>query len=139
MKHSGTGWCPACDSSRCQEQSIEPNPMSENQFKYSEAYPSAFISALDLGGKEATLTIAGWRYIDPKKDMGEGGRKIEKGTVLKFEKAKKEFVCNVTNFKTISQLHGVDPDTWAGKKITLYPTTCRFGKDPDVPCVRVKI
>lgn len=111
--------------------------MSE-RFKFSKAFPSPYIREPDLQGKHVTMTISGWRYIDPKKDKGDDGRPM-KGTVIKFDGSEKELVVNVTNYRTISQLHGLDPDDWSGKQITLYPTTCRFGNDPNVPCIRVKI
>lgn len=107
-------------------------------FKFSQAYPSPYLREPDLQGREVTATVKGWRYIDPERDKGDDGRPM-KGTVISFEETEKEFIANVTNYKTISQLHGLDPDQWIGKQITLYPTTCRFGKDPNKPCIRIKI
>jgi hypothetical protein len=70
--------------------------------------------------------------------VGSEGRKLTKGTVLMFKESDKELVANVTNFATIKSIHGKDPDDWGGKQITLYPCTTRFGKNPAVPCIRVR-
>lgn len=107
-------------------------------FKFSKAYPSPYLREPDLQGRNVELTIKGWRYIDPKKDRGDDGKPM-KGTVIAFDETEKELVACLTNYKTITQLHGVDPDGWKGKKITLYPTTCAAFGNPNTPCIRIKI
>jgi hypothetical protein len=106
-------------------------------FQFSKAYPSQYLRSPDLNGKECTLTVKSWRYIDTKKDLGDDGRPM-KGIVLAFKETPKEYVSGVTVFRQIQQVLGFDPNTWIEKKITFYPTTCRFGKDPKHPCIRVK-
>lgn len=109
--------------------------MSE-QFKFSKAYPSDHLRCPDLEGNEVTLTILSWEYTNPAKDTGGDG-KVMKGTVILFKESKKRFVANVTNYSTIIGIHG-KPEGWAGKKITLYPSTTAFGKKKDTPCIRIK-
>jgi hypothetical protein len=111
--------------------------MTPPDFKFSEAYPSPYLRAPDLMGEERTLTITGWRYTG-KDDKGEDGRQM-RGTVLTFEETEKVLVANVTNFRAIQLLHGIDPNDWTGRRVTFFPTTTRLGNDPHKPCIRVKI
>ena len=110
--------------------------MSKEKFKYAKAYPSDYLRNLDLGGKVQTVTITDWRYCD-ETDIGKNGEQME-GIGIFLTKTEKLFVLNVTNYGTIEGLHGHDPEEWKGKKITIYPTTCRFGRDPKHPCIRIK-
>jgi len=110
--------------------------MSGEKFQYAKAYPSKYLREPDLGGKVSTVTITGWRYCD-ETDIGKNGEPME-GTVIFLDKTDKLFVLNVTNFGTIKGIHGEDPEAWKGKQITLFPTTCRFGRDPKNPCIRIK-
>ncbi len=111
--------------------------MPEEIFKFSKAYPSDHLRCPDLEGKEVTLTVKSWAYPDVKKDKGSDG-KLMNGTVVLFNETPKRFVVNVTNFKTISSMYGSKPDKWIGQKITLYPDTTSFGKDKDLPCIRIR-
>ena len=108
------------------------------EFKFSKAYPSPYLRSPDLNGEECQLKILSWRYIDPNKDKGDDGRPM-KGIVLSFDGTDKEYGAGVTVYKQIQITAGFDPNDWIGKTITLYPTTCRFGKDPAHTCIRVKI
>lgn len=105
-------------------------------FQFSKAYPSKYLRSPDLNGKECTLTIKSWRYCS-NKDTGDDGRPM-KGVVLSFAETEKEYVSGVTVFRQIQSVLGYDPNDWNDKKITFFPTTCRFGKDPKHPCIRVK-
>lgn len=44
---------------------------------------------------------------------------------------------NKTNAKTIAQLYGTNPHLWAGRTITLYPTTTDVGGKTE-ECIRVR-
>lgn len=110
--------------------------MSEEKFQFSKAFPSDYVRNLDLGGEDKTVKITGWRYCDHT-DIGKNGEQME-GVVLLLAGTKKVLVLNVTNFATIKGIHGDDPETWIGKKVTLYPATTRFGPDPKHPCIRVR-
>jgi hypothetical protein len=86
-----------------------------------DAFPSKYLSASDLGGRSATVTIANARI----ETIGKGtdaGPKI----VLQFVGKQKFFVCNKTNAKTIASLHGEDTDGWLGKSITIAPREVEF-------------
>ena len=86
-----------------------------------DAFPSKYLSASDLGGRSATVTIANARI----EQIGKGtdaGPKI----VLQFVGKQKFFVCNKTNAKTIASLHGEDTDGWLGKSITIAPREVEF-------------
>ena len=110
---------------------------STQRFSHAKAFPSKFFREADLMGREASLTIKGWRYPNSK-DVGLDGKTIDRGLVLSFAEREKEFVCNSINYKAITRMHGPDPDQWAGKKVTFKPSTCRVGSDPKTPCIRVK-
>ena len=109
--------------------------MSE-QFTFAKAYPSEYLRAPDLMGKEMKLTITDFRTCTAK-DIGADGRKMT-GTVLSFKETPKKYVAPKTVFFQLQKLGGFEPKTWIGKTFTFYPTTCRFGKDPEHPCIRVK-
>lgn len=49
----------------------------------------------------------------------------------------KPLILNKTNLKTIAKIYGPYIEDWAGKRITLYGTTTRFGSDT-VECLRVR-
>jgi hypothetical protein len=109
--------------------------MSEDKFKFSKAYPSNHLRCADLEDKEVTLTIKEWAYPNAKDDTGGDG-KIMQGTVLLFKESPKRFIANVTNYRSIKALHGIDPDAWVGKKIRLKPDTTKFGREVK-ECIRI--
>lgn len=107
-------------------------------------YPSRYLRAADLQGKDVTLTI---RQKPAREELtGQGGKK-ERKPILYFEEAKaraardgeeeKRLVCNITNANTIAMLYGTDPAKWVGKRVTLFPTTTAVGgKTTD--CIRIR-
>lgn len=109
--------------------------MTDQKFKFSKAYPSDHLRCADLEGKQVTLTIKSWEYPDAKKDKGGDGKTME-GTVLLFAETPKRFVANVTNYRSIADLYGPDPDKWAGKKITMKPDKTKFGRQT-MDCIRI--
>jgi hypothetical protein len=109
--------------------------MSE-KFKFSKAYPSPYLRVDDLEGNDATLTVKGWRYVDPEKDKGADGRPM-KGTIITFDETPKELVLNVGNYRSVKMMYGGDTDEWIGKKVTFTPATTNL-KGKTVPCIRVK-
>ena len=110
--------------------------MSEEQFTFAKAYPSEYLRAHDLMGKDMKLTVTGYRACTPK-DIGQDGRKMT-GTVLSFKETPKKYVAPKTVYFAMQGIAGFEPKEWIGKTFTFYPTTCRFGKNPDHPCIRVK-
>lgn len=93
-----------------------------------------FIGAYALGGQDLTLTIA---TVKRERIVGAQG-KSEECTVVYWKEDYKPFICNRTNAKTISKVHGTPYiEDWAGKRITLYPSTTKFGGEL-VECLRVR-
>lgn len=105
-------------------------------------FPNQYIGAADMQGKEVSLTIS--RVV-------KEALRTEKGTenkpVVFFAEMEarhragkgenKRLVLNKTNAKTIAKLYGNETDSWPGKRVTLYATTCTaFGQIVD--CVRVR-
>ena len=89
-------------------------------------YPSKYLSADDLAGKDHTLTISRVDSDDFTDNLGHEVRK----PVLYFEGAQKGFVLNKTNAQQIAQSVGTNTlEEWIGKKITIGSTWVdAFGK-----------
>jgi hypothetical protein len=120
--------------------------------KVSEVYPSNFITAGDLDGKELRLTID--RVADKNAVKREDGSPIDR-IVIYFRGSPKGFVAGKTNARAIRLEHGNNIDEWVGKQITIFPTTTKIakawaeksgvvvledhGKSVTVPCIRVKV
>lgn len=96
-------------------------------------FPSDYIAAVELKGKDVTLTITG---VQIEQVRMAGGKKEPK-PVLAFARTKKKLALNKTNAGTIADLYGTEAEKWVGHPITIYPTTTQFGRDT-VPCIRVK-
>lgn len=96
-------------------------------------FPNDYIGAHDLMGKDVTKTIARVLVEDLRCQSG----KVERKPVLVFKDSKKKLVLNKTNARTIAGIHGPDTERWAGKRVTMYPTTTKLGRDT-VDCVRVR-
>ena len=107
-------------------------------------YPSLYLGAHDINGKDAALTMRRVVVEGLKTERGE-----EKKPVLYFEETKakaekagtadkeKRLVLNKTNAMMIASIHGHELDNWKGKRISLYATTAQaFGKTVD--CIRVR-
>jgi hypothetical protein len=99
--------------------------------KASDIFSSKYISAADLRGRDATVTID---RVEIEKMPNSG----EKKPALYFRGKDKGLLVNKTNFNTIAEVLGAeDTDDWEGKQITLYPTETDFqGKMVD--CIRVR-
>lgn len=97
--------------------------------KATEAFPSKFISAADLGGHEATVKIT---HVAP--DEIGGKQKY----ICYFAGKKKGLVLNKTNWNTIARISGHDDtDDWTGVEVVLYEAMVDFQGD-SVPAVRIK-
>jgi hypothetical protein len=120
--------------------------------KVSEVYPSNFISAGDLDGRDVTLTIA--KCADKNTVKREDGKLIDK-PILYFKETPRGFVAGKTNARLVRLMHGNEMGKWIGKTVTLYPTTIEMskaaadqagcmilsvkGKMATVPCIRVRV
>ena len=92
-----------------------------------------FVVAGDLQGKDTKLTIVKVECSD--ETLGEG-RKVKRIHVY-FKGAQKPLLLNTTNTKSIIAMYGSKAADWVGKVITLYPSTCKFGRGM-VDCIRVR-
>jgi hypothetical protein len=99
---------------------------------YDVMYPGRFLKSADLDGKIVTVTIAD---INAEELEGDKNKK-KREYILTFVGKKKSFVLNKTNACLIVQMFGKNPNTWRGKRVTIYPTQCRFGPKT-VDCIRV--
>ena len=101
--------------------------------KLSLMFPSDFVKADDLNGKDVTKTI---KAVTMDELTMAGGRK-ETRPVIRFSDAEKKLVLNKTNAVTIAGMYGKETDNWIGKKITMFPTETTFGSDT-VDCIRIR-
>jgi hypothetical protein len=86
------------------------------------------LKAADLQGREFTLCIAS---AEMKKF--DNSNKL----VIRFQNAKKAFVCNKTNANRIAYMYGTNTDGWIGKEIVLYVDLVDF-QGQTVEAIRVK-
>jgi len=101
--------------------------------KMSLMFPSDFVKADDLDGKDATKTI---KAVTMDELTMAGGRKETK-PVIRFSDAEKKLVLNKTNASTIAGMYGNETDNWVGKKITMFPTETTFGSET-MSCIRIR-
>ncbi len=91
-------------------------------------FPSKYIKAADLKGREHTVVIAKCEI----EKLGEDNK-----LVIYFQNREKGLVCNRTNADRIAYLYGSNTDAWTGREIVLYPDMVNFqGKVTEA--VRVK-
>lgn len=109
-----------------------------------QMFPKEYLSAADIAGRgDVTLTISD---IKQEELQSEGGkehkwcvhfREFEDAHRRNARIVNKRLVLNKTNAKTIAKMHGNETDEWAGKRVTLFATTCEaFGETVD--CIRVR-
>lgn len=100
---------------------------------YRLMYPSEYLNAADLHGKDATVTI---EKVAIESVPGVDGAKKDKPVVW-FRGAKKRFPLPKTCAKALAKSYGNETDGWVGKKCVIYPTTCMaFGQE--VECIRIR-
>lgn len=96
-------------------------------------FPNEYLGAHEFLGRDVTKTI---KSVAIEELRVTGGKK-ERRPVITFSDAKKRFVLNKTNAKSIAKLHGNDTKDWTGKQITMYPTRCMLKKE-EVDCIRIR-
>jgi len=89
--------------------------------KLGEAFPSAFLKADDLGGRQVTVTID---HADMEV-IGQGRDKASK-LIIGFRGKEKKLVCNKTNANMIASMYGDETEGWIGKQITLVAREVEF-------------
>ena len=78
--------------------------------KLSDAFPSKYLKADDLQGREVPVIISGAKM----EQVGD-----EHKLVLSFKGKSKTMICNKTNASRIAFMHGDDLDNWVGAEIVL--------------------
>ncbi len=101
--------------------------------RISEAYPSKYLKADDLGGKERTVKISGCF----NEELGQGNDKKTR-PVLYFEGRKKGLVCNKTNAVAVAEAYGDDTEAWTGRDIVLFVLNVEY-QGKVMPGIRVRI
>ncbi len=90
--------------------------------KTGDAYPSKYLAAADLDGRDITVTIDSVEL----ESIGQGQNKESK-LVITMKGKDKSFVVNKTNAKTITKVLGTDEtDDWVGQKIIIGPREVEF-------------
>lgn len=122
-------WIEASPSNDSKECRVTVN--KESSMKISELFPSKFLRADDLDGREAECAIDN---VGAEDVAGDGNDK----PVLYFEGKDKGLVLNKTNSMEIASSYGDDTDKWSGKPVVLYPTKTQY-QGKLVPCIRIRI
>lgn len=100
--------------------------------KISSAFPSKFLKASDLQGKEVRVEIFDVRMEDVS---GDGS---EEKPIMYFKDKVKGLVLNKTNSGKLEAAYGDDTDGWLGKEIIIYPDTTLY-QGRTVDCLRVRV
>lgn len=98
---------------------------------YSQLYPGRFLKADLFLGNKVTVTIARVELEELEGDKGK-----EPQAIITFIGKDRQWVANKTNGHCIQRMFGKLIKNWIGKRITLYPTTTKFGPNV-VDCIRV--
>ena len=101
--------------------------MSAYSDKIAKQKQQGFFRVADVEAGEVTHTIS---YL--LEDMTDFD---EKKDVLVFADTGRQLPLNVTNAETLVSLFGDEPNSWAGKRVTMYLS--QYGKDRK-PCLRLK-
>ncbi len=96
--------------------------------KVSDAFPSKYVAAPDLDGKNVRVTIA---RVEIEK-VGEDTK-----PVIYFQGKQKALVCNKTNAKAIAAAYGDEMDDWIGSELILFPIMTDY-QGESKPAVRVR-
>lgn len=99
---------------------------------YSEMYPGRFLKADMLKGRKVTLTITG---IEGEDLIGENN-KAKSEWIVHIKERPLQLVLNKTNAFCLYRMFGGDPHSWIGRRITIFPTTTKFGRDT-LDCIRI--
>jgi hypothetical protein len=96
-----------------------------------DMFPTAYMKAGELGGNKPTYTI---KHIEARAFEGDKGKQW-KG-IATFEEIEQQWTINKTNMLCIKAMFGELVPAWYGKRIVLFPTKDRFGREI-VDCIRV--
>jgi len=102
--------------------------------KMSEEFPSKYLKATDLKGREIKLTMA---HVQSE-EVGMKNGQPDFKPVLYFKGKDKGVVLNKTNANTLSDFYGDDTDDWLDQPIILFSVMTEYnGKS--TPGLRVRI
>lgn len=105
-------------------------------------FPSLYLGAHDLQGREVVLTI---RRVIVEELKTSGGSERKPTVYFQETQAKaaqtkteeKRLVLNKTNAKAIAKMYGAEVNDWTGKRITVYSASvAAFGEQVDAIRVR---
>jgi hypothetical protein len=91
-------------------------------------FPSKYVKASDLQGREVTVVIARAEI----EKLGDDNK-----LVIYFQGRNKGLVTNRTNADRIAYLYGTNTDSWMGKEIILYVDLVSF-QGRTVEAIRIK-
>ena len=96
--------------------------------KVSDAFPSKYLSAADLGGNNIRVVM---QNVEMEK-IGDDNK-----PVLYFRGKTKGLALNKTNSKAIAEVYGDETDDWNGGELILFPVMTDFQGKP-VEAIRVR-
>jgi hypothetical protein len=96
--------------------------------KVSDAFPSKYLSAADLGGNNIRVVM---QNVELEK-IGDDTK-----PVLYFRGKTKGLALNKTNSKAIAEVYGDETDDWAGGELILFSVMTDFQGKP-VEAIRVR-
>src|SRR3990167_5543904 len=98
-----------------------------------EAFPSKYISAADLQGRDVIVRIARITV----EQLGRNNDPKDNKPILYFQGKQKGLALNKTNANTVKDMYGKETDAWIGQTITLVTAWTDYaGKQ--VECIRVR-
>jgi len=95
-----------------------------------DVYPSKYLKAEDLQGREIAVTIA---RVEIEK-IGQGD---DRKPVAYFEGKEKGVALNKTNSTNIAAAYGPEMDDWGGCKVILYPAWVDY-QGKSVQAIRIR-
>jgi len=98
--------------------------------RFSEALPSKYLSAPDIGKKQVKLVM---RNVEIEQ-LNDG----KSAPVLYFTKARKGLVINKTNGLIIAAAYGDEMANWTGKEVILFTMKVQY-KEKIVDAIRLEI
>lgn len=101
--------------------------------KMSEAFPSKYLKAADLQGKQARVVMD---RVD-EEQVGNNPNEDPK-PILYFVGKEKGMVLNKTNAGNIADTYGDDSEDWHGEEIILFEAMVDF-QGRTVPAIRVRV
>jgi hypothetical protein len=91
----------------------------------SELYPPKWVKAADLGGRAASVKIAGVAVESFRQPDGSS----KQAAVLAFEGKTKRLILNKTQCKQLVEITGSERfEDWLGRAVNLAPATAQNGK-----------